>query len=480
LGILHRRTKKKDATLVLPVLKHEYYPTGGLSAEALYAVTQLTSTGGSLTLSPTTGIGVVDVSHNLSHANTWIATQAFGNTYLSLGGATFDITKNTALATGDIIIYDGTNWINLAVGTGSQVLGVSGGIPTWEAVPATAGVTSLGGVTGAITLSSGLSMAASVLTVTFPTVVTSFATKTGAITLGSGLSMSSNELDVTFPTVVTSFATKTGAITLGSGLSMSSNELDVTFPTVVTSLGAQTGAITLSSGLSMVGSVLTVTFPTVVTSIDSLTGAVTTSSPNSTLSLSTTSQNRNFDINLGNANSWTGVQSFGNTYLSLGGKAFDITKNTVLATGDIIFYDGTNWINLAVGASASYVLGVSGGLPAWVVGSNPLVASAKETKLTTTGATNVINYTTVAAGNYAVNVYFRVVTGATVVTLTYVWTDVTGAQSYTYLSAVSESTGSYTMQPLFFNATNSSAIQVTATAGTANQVYVSASVILES
>jgi hypothetical protein len=109
-----------------------------------------------------------------------------------------------------------------------------------------------------------------------------------------------------------------------------------------------------------------------------------------------------------------------------------------------------------------------------------IVASATETELTNTSATNVINYTTTAAGNYVIYVYLRVVTGATVITLTYNWTDVTGAQSYTYLSAISEATGSYIIQPVFVNATTGTAIQVAVTAGTSNQVYVSASVVKSS
>jgi hypothetical protein len=276
----------------------------------------------------------------LGFAQSWTAVQSFGNTYLSLGGAAFDITKVSVLATGDIIIYDGTNWINLAVGTGTQLLGVSAGKPAWVAAPAS-GVTSIGGATGAITLSSGLSMVGQALT--------------------------------------------------------------VTFPTVVTSLGAQTGAITLSSGLTMVGSVLTVTFPTVVTSIDSLTGAVTTGSPNSTLSVGTSSQERTFDINLSHANTWAAVQKFtssdfallssgGTNYYTFVGAAlaashnlnfplltaddtlacigfaqtwgavqtfgsnisflgYQLATSGSVTSGQVLEYNGSNWVNATVGGS---------------------------------------------------------------------------------------------------------------------------------
>ncbi len=34
-------------------------------------------------------------------------------------------------ATGDLIYFDGSNWVRLAIGTTGQTLKVAGGIPTW-------------------------------------------------------------------------------------------------------------------------------------------------------------------------------------------------------------------------------------------------------------------------------------------------------------------------------------------------------------
>jgi hypothetical protein len=312
-------------------------------------VTSLINADGTLTIVPSPGVVGVTASLNLNNSNTWTAVQIFGN-YISIGGKVFDIGKNTALATGDIIYNDGTNWVNLAIGSGTQLLGISGGIPAWVAAPVT-------------------------------------------------------------------------------------------------------------------------------TTIDGLSGAVTTGSPNSTLSIGTSVQERTFDINLSHTNSWLATQTFAN-YISIGGMLLDIGKTTGLATGDILYYDGTNLINLAIGSSTN-VLTVSGGVPIWAASSGGAVASPSETLLSTTNPTNIVNYTTLAAGNYLVMTYFRVVTGPTVVTITFSWTDATGAQSYTYLNAVSEAVGSYIISPVFVNTTISTAIQVTYTAGTANQVYASASVVKE-
>ncbi|MEM3264926.1 MAG: hypothetical protein QXH07_03115 [Thermoplasmata archaeon] len=104
------------------------------------------------------------------------------------------------------------------------------------------------------------------------------------------------------------------------------------------------------------------------------------------------------------------------------------------------------------------------------------VAKTSELELTSTSATTVATYTPSASGNFVLFVYARVVTAATTLTLTASWTDAAGAQTYTWLNAISEPVGSYTFLPLFINSTTS-AITITATAGTANQVYCSANIV---
>lgn len=87
-----------------------------------------------LTISPTTG--AVVASLNLSHANSWAAVQTFANN-ISFGGATLDVGKSTSLVTGDIIYYDGTNWINLAIGSTGYLLTVASGKPSWAVATST-------------------------------------------------------------------------------------------------------------------------------------------------------------------------------------------------------------------------------------------------------------------------------------------------------------------------------------------------------
>jgi len=102
---------------------------------------------------------------------------------------------------------------------------------------------------------------------------------------------------------------------------------------------------------------------------------------------------------------------------------------------------------------------------------------AIETELTGTGSVVVATYTPGSGANVLVSSYFRVVTGATAVTITITWTDVTGAQTITILNAATMSIGSYALAPVLIDSAASSAVAVNFTAGTANQVYASASII---
>lgn len=130
--------------------------------------------------------------------------------------------------------------------------------------------------------------------------------------------------------------------------------------------------------------------------------------------------------------------------------------------------------NLAIApGKVTEVFGVS---TAGNFGVGTVVAESTEQELTTTSATSIASFTPTATGMFLVGVYFRVVTAATTVTITITYDDVTGAQTITPVNAVSEAVDSYTNWD-FICATTSAAITVTATAGTASQVYVSSSII---
>jgi len=97
-------------------------------------------------------------------------------------------------------------------------------------------------------------------------------------------------------------------------------------------------------------------------------------------------------------------------------------------------------------------------------------------ELTTTSATNLLSLTTTLNTNYMVMVYADVVTATTTTTIACTYTDAAGAQTYYFLNGASKTTGAYSFAPLFINVTANSVITVTATAATANQVYVSSAI----
>jgi hypothetical protein len=113
------------------------------------------------------------------------------------------------------------------------------------------------------------------------------------------------------------------------------------------------------------------------------------------------------------------------------------------------------------------------GVTTWQV--LPQTAQASNTLLATTGPTNVCTLTPTALGNYTVGVYLRVVTDITNITVTVTYTDSGGAQANVILNVQPTPTGGYSCPQLFIESA-ASAITVTVTAGTANQVYVSASI----
>lgn len=156
------------------------------------------------------------------------------------------------------------------------------------------------------------------------------------------------------------------------------------------------------------------------------------------------------------AGAWSGLQTFGNN-ISIGGAQLAVSS---LALNNVLQYNGTNWVNAPISVTVS------------------AQANASDTELTTTSATTIATFTPSAQGNFMVMTYYRVITAATTVTLSVAWTDGSGGlgQKVIVVNGTSQGVGSYTNLPIYLNST-ATAITVSATAGTANQVYVSASII---
>jgi hypothetical protein len=402
-------------------------------------VNQLTSTGGTLTLSPTTGLGVVDVSIALAHANTWSGSQTFYSSGLLLNNP-----ANTFAYTFVGAAIAASHNITLPLLTGSDTMAVLGFAQTW---------------TAAQTFYSSdflINNPANTFAYTF---------------VGAAIGASH---DITLPLLT---GNDTMAV-LGFAQTFTATQ---TFHEIDTATDATYAIGTTTNRWT---SVHAQNFQVEAASGDANPTAKLT---NGALYFGAGGASA-LDIEINRTGSTTltmtaGTFAFGNTGISIGGASYDITKVTALATGDIVFYDGTNWINLAVGVSTSYVLGVSAGKPSWVTFSSLGGVSAPqniytEYELPDVASHNIATYTPSAAGNLMLMVYYRVTVGATNVTLTATWTDQAGAQSYSWMSAVSNATGSYSVLPLFINSAASQPVTIAATAGTANQVYTTASIML--
>ena len=98
-------------------------------------------------------------------------------------------------------------------------------------------------------------------------------------------------------------------------------------------------------------------------------------------------------------------------------------------------------------------------------------------QLTTTSATNVLNFTPAFNGNFVVFMYYRVANSTTNVTVSITWTDNAGAQTLNILPITAKTVGSYSFAPVYIQALTTGPIHVVFTTGTANNVFVSATIV---
>ena len=340
----------------------------------------------------------------------------------------------TSLSAGAILYYNGTDWINLAIGSSGQVLTVSSGEPAWAAsavssVSNSDGTLTISPTTGAVVASLALGHANTwTATQTFPSGSIANSVLAGALvdslTTESGGGIT---LTATNPTGVGA-AYYTPSVTLGgdvSGSSLSSitvAKIDGE-PVSYTSLAA--GAILYYNGTDWVnlaigtsGQVLTVSSGEPAWASSSSGAVSSVSNSDGTLTISPTTGAVVASLDLAHANTWTATQTFpsasiansvlagplvdslttesgggitltattpsavGAAYytpsVTLGGDISGSSLSSVtvaningepisytsLAAGAILYYNGTDWVNLAVGSTGQF-LTISSGEPIW-------------------------------------------------------------------------------------------------------------------
>lgn len=138
---------------------------------------------------------------------------------------------------------------------------------------------------------------------------------------------------------------------------------------------------------------------------------------------------------------------------------------------------GTNSQTLALNPAGATLGGVtlppSAGTP-----TNPVAVyravSVKDMTITSTSSTTVLSYTPAATGQFKVSGYLRVANAATIVTVTLTYTSPSGSQTITLVPQYTLAVGDYTITATTFEATTAGPITLSVTAGTANNVTVSA------
>ena len=277
----------------------------GYVAAGSGGVTSSSNSDGSLVVSPTTGASIASL--NTAHANTWSVTQIFDGVQFNLGSD----------ATGDLYYRTSEGAIaRLGIGSGTQFLGVSGGLPAWG--------TPSGGGGGAV---SSVSNVDGTLVVT-PT--------TGAVVASLNLANTNVwSAAQTFDGAQFNFGSDaTGDIyyrTSGGALAR-------------LGVGGPGEFIGNSGGLPAWGT------PTGTGS-----GVTTVSNSDGSLTVTPTSGNSVASLNVANPNIWTGKQTIESGEFTLGSDA----------AGDLYYRtSGGALARLGVGSGTQF-LGVSGGLPAW-------------------------------------------------------------------------------------------------------------------
>lgn len=111
------------------------------------------------------------------------------------------------------------------------------------------------------------------------------------------------------------------------------------------------------------------------------------------------------------------------------------------------------------------------------VGAASAKASVNDHLLPDTTMDTVATYTPTAQHNYMIGVYLRIVTAATDVTCQVTYADATGAQTNQFFPLTNLAVESGETLMVFINAVSGTPINVQVQAGTANQVYASASIV---
>lgn len=330
-----------------------------------YARLPIGSTGQVLTVvggtaawaTPTTGVT------SLASATGALTFGTAGNVVGAAAGQVLNFSITVASqAQGDVLYFDGAAWVRLPAGTSGQFLKTLGAAanPAWADVPA-APVTSVAGRTGVVTVTQGAGVLVTTPSSTDITIKKGYAgqargdvdyfdgtnwVRLPAGTSGQLLKTNGTGADPAWVTNILSLNAQTGAVTLsGSNGVLVGTPSSGNVPLAMGFSGQQQGDVTYFDGTNWVrlpvgtsgqflktnGAAANPAWATVaipVPSVAGLTGALT----------------------------FAGVSSTCNVTAS--GSGTTITLKIELSSqvqGDVLYFDGTNWVRLGAGTSGQFL-----------------------------------------------------------------------------------------------------------------------------
>jgi len=288
---------------------------------------------------------------------------------------------------GDLLYCSATDVLSkLAVGSNTQVLTLSGGVPTWAA-PATSGtVTSVTGTLNRVTSTGG---ATPVIDIAATYVGQTSITTLGTITTGTwtGTAIASGYGGTGFSTYATGDLIYASGVNTLAKLAVGSNTQVLTLAAGVPTWAAPTGTVT-----SVTGTLNRVTSTGGATPVIDISASYVGQASITTLGTITTG-------------TWTGTA----VDATHGG-----TNQTTWATGDLLYASGVNTLAKLPAGSNTQVLTLAGGVPTWAAPSGGGVSSVTGTLnrvSSTGGSTPVIDIDAAYVGQTSITTLGTIATG---------------------------------------------------------------------
>ena len=292
-------------------------------------ITSIATTGG-ITGGTITSTGTLSL--DLTYSPTWTGVHTFAQAIVFAAAQTYNAAKLTIAGqfTGDILYASsGSDWARLGIGSAGQLLGISGGVPSW--------FTPLSSITAGVGLTGGTITTTGTLAIdqSFSPTWTGNHVFTNSITFAAGQPFNAANLTIT--------SEAAGDILYSTGSAFTKLPIGTAGQVLAVTAGLPSWIAAPATGV------------TSITAGTGLTGGVITSTGTIALDLTYSP-------------TWTGTHTFSNAIVFAAAQTFNAVKLTIpsQATGDVLYASSASaWTRLGVGTDGQ-VLTLASGLPSWI------------------------------------------------------------------------------------------------------------------